>query len=288
VPVLVVRWTEAVAFDTHMTMGLQGTTITCKSADGTEATALFEGAGPTILIVHGGMDDGSSWQRVAGRLSDRFTVVRVVRRQYRVDLPPLTPYSMDAEVATVLAIAGSLTEPMIIVGHSSGGVVALETLAAAPGKFAGAVLYEPPVATGPPDENDDSSDRVKEALNAGQPGKAMQIFVRDVVGMPASSALALRALVATVGRLRALAPRQVGDLEGLGPRLDLYASIQTPVLLLGGDRSPAHLGEKLDVLAATLPQAEKTVMPGRDHGANNKSPAEVADVIAGFAAKVLR
>ena len=38
-----------------------------------------------------------------------------------------------------------------LAGHSSGAVVALEALAAEPGVFAGAVLYEPPVATGPPD-----------------------------------------------------------------------------------------------------------------------------------------
>jgi alpha-beta hydrolase superfamily lysophospholipase len=37
-----------------------------------------------------------------------------------------------------------------LAGHSSGAVVALEALAAEPGVFAGAVLYEPPVATGPP------------------------------------------------------------------------------------------------------------------------------------------
>jgi hypothetical protein len=36
------------------------------------------------------------------------------------------------------------------------------------------------------------------------PGKAGQIFVRDIVGMPALSALLLRAIVIVMPRLRAL------------------------------------------------------------------------------------
>jgi pimeloyl-ACP methyl ester carboxylesterase len=233
------------------------------------------------------MDDGSSWRKVAGVLAGRFRVVRVVRRQCRADLPPLEPCSMDAEVDTVLTVAANLTEPMIIVGHSSGGVVALETLLAAPSKFAGAVLYEPPAATGDDTAHDEIFARIRAAVNEDKPGKAMQIFVHEIVGMPASAGLALRAVMAGSAKLRALAPRQLSDLDGLGVRLGGYASIEVPVLLLGGDRSPAHLGDKLGALADTLPDAGRLVMAGWDHGAQAKAPTEVASAITTFARQVL-
>ncbi len=261
--------------------------MTHTSAAGTEVKTFAQGTGPTILIVHGGMDDGSSWQKVAGILAVRFRVARVVRRQYRTDLPPLEPYSMDAEVDTVLTVAANLAEPMIIVGHSSGGVVVLETLLAAPSKFAGAVLYEPPVATGDDTAHDEIFARIRAAVNEDKPGKAMQIFVHEIVGMPASAGLALRAVMAGSAKLRALAPRQLSDLDGLGVRLGGYASIEVPVLLLGGDRSPAHLGDKLGALAETLPDAERLVMAGWDHGAQTKAPTEVASAITTFARRVL-
>src|ERR1700727_2844750 len=125
--------------------------ITLTTADGTDVRAFDEGHGPVILVVHPGFDDGKSWGKVAARLSGRFRVVRIVRRQYRLDRPAPVPYSIAREAGDVLALAADIGEPMVIVGHSSGGVVALEALAAAPAAvFAGAVLFEPPVAIGPP------------------------------------------------------------------------------------------------------------------------------------------
>ena len=50
--------------------------------------------------------------------------------QYHLDPPAPDPYSMTREVEDVLALAEAIGEPMVVVGHSSGGVVALEALAA--------------------------------------------------------------------------------------------------------------------------------------------------------------
>ena len=186
--------------------------IKAVSADGTGVRAFDEGSGPVIVVVHPGLDDGRSWGKVAARLSGRFRVVRIVRRHYRLDLPVPAAYSIAAEVDDVLALAKAIGEPMVIVGHSSGGVVALEVLAASPGTFAG----------------------------AGKPVQAMRIFSRDVVGMPAFAAWLVRPVVAVTPKMRALAPRQLTDLDGVGLRLASYARITIPVVLLGGERSPAQ------------------------------------------------
>jgi pimeloyl-ACP methyl ester carboxylesterase len=251
-----------------------------------DVRAFDEGQGPAILVIHPGNDDGRSWGKVAARLSGRFRVVRLVRRHYRLDRPPLSPYSMAREVDDVLTLARAIGPPMVLVGHSSGGVVALEALVAEPAAFAGAVLFEPPVAIGPP-AGSEALDQARAAIAAGRPGQAMQIFVRDIVGMRPADARAVRVAVTVLPRLRALAPRQITDLDGVGLRLDAYARISTPTVLLGGERSPAHLGERLDALAAALPHAEKVVLAGRDHSAHLKAPGEVADVIEALAGRVL-
>jgi pimeloyl-ACP methyl ester carboxylesterase len=72
--------------------------------------------------------------------------VRLHRRQYRLDIKRACSIAQEAE--DVLAIARVIGDPVLLVGHSSGGVVALEALAALPSTFAGAVLYEPPVVIG--------------------------------------------------------------------------------------------------------------------------------------------
>ena len=260
--------------------------IKVASADGTEVRAFDEGRGPVILVIHPGNDDGTSWRKVAARLCGRFRVVRIVRRQYRLDLPAPGADQMAREVEDVLALAEVIGEPIVLVGHSSGGVVALEVLAAGPSAFAGAVLFEPPVAIGPPGGSD-AMDRARSAIAAGRPGKAMQIFVHDVVGLRAADAWILRVLVTVIPRMRALAPRQITDLDGVGLRLEAYARIGTPTVLLGGERSPAHLGERLDALAATIPHASKVILADRDHSAHLKAPGEVAQVIETLATAVL-
>ena len=47
---------------------------------------------------------------------------------------------MSDHVSEVLGVTSRFGEPFVIVGHSSGAIVALEALAADPSPFAGAVL----------------------------------------------------------------------------------------------------------------------------------------------------
>ncbi|HET8879498.1 MAG TPA: alpha/beta hydrolase [Arthrobacter sp.] len=264
--------------------------ITTISADGTDVRALDSGQGPIILVVHPGMDDGSSWKKVTAVLAGQFRVLTLLRRQYRLDIASGVPASIAEEVADIKALARLVGKPMLIVGHSSGAVVALEALSALPTSFTGGVLYEPPLRTDGP-VGGVALLSAKAAIAAGKPGKAMQIFTRDMVGLPAWQAAMIRVFVAASPRLRRLVPRQMDDntaLEELGTRLDLYKEIQTPVLLIGGDKSPGHLGRKLDVLARTVPNAGRHVMRGQGHSANLRAPDELARVIAEFHAAATR
>jgi pimeloyl-ACP methyl ester carboxylesterase len=180
-------------------------------------------------------------------------------------------------------------EQVVLVGHSSGGVVALEAMVTSPEAFAGAVVYEPPVVIGPP-LGPEALERARAAIAADKPGKAIAIFLREIVEIPSWWARLAGVSVATSRKLRMLVPRQLDDMEAineLGVRLDAYARIETPTVLLGGDRSPSHLGERLDALAGVLPHAERVVLSGQGHDANWRAPGDVARVIETLAARVL-
>ncbi|GIH14859.1 alpha/beta fold hydrolase [Rugosimonospora africana] len=281
--------------------------LTTVSADGTEVRAVDQGQGRPILIVHPGLDDGSSWHWVAKRLSERFRVLRLHRRQYRLDLAASLPCTIEQEVDDLLALTSAIGEPVLVVGHSSGAVVALEALVRSAGPFrpvapggpgaaprprpvvAGAVLYEPPIHLRA-GEWSETIDRARTALATRGPGAALTIFNRDIVGMPRRTAGLVRLLLAVLPRLRALTPHQLDDataIDQLAVRLDEYARIEVPTVLLGGDRSPAHLGDRLDALAGALPDAQKVVLPGQGHLAQQRAPEAVARVVAAHADKTL-
>jgi pimeloyl-ACP methyl ester carboxylesterase len=72
--------------------------------------------GPTVVLVHGGFVDGSGWQGVYEHLKDRYNV-SVVQN------PTL---SLADDVAFTKRAIEAATDPVILVGHSYGGVVVTE------------------------------------------------------------------------------------------------------------------------------------------------------------------
>lgn len=266
------------------------------SADGIDVRAYDDGKGPGIVLLGPGLDDGTRGRRIARILARRFRVVRLHRRQYRMDLkadPRVggAPCTIAQEVDDVLAVVRAIGAPVVLYGHSDGGVVALEALAASPSLFAGAVIFEPAAVIGPPLGGETVLRRARSALAAGRPGRAMGIFLRETVELPPWQARLAGMLTALVPRYRRLVPGQIDALEALdrlGVRLDTYAQIEVPVVLLGGDRNPAHIPARLDAIERVLPDVSRVVMRGRDHGADLKHPKEVAHVIETLADRVLR
>jgi len=257
------------------------TTLTATAPDAVEIRAVEEGRGRPIVVVHPGLDDGRTWAKPARLLAVEFRVVRLHRRRYRLDLPA---GSIRDEAADVVALAEALGEPVLLVGHSSGGVVALEALVAAPEAFAGAVLYEPPVHL----KEHEWAAPIQEA-RASRPGRALTVFLREIVQVPAWVAVLAGAWVAVSARYRALVPRQIADAEAidrLGVRLDSYSAITCPTVLLTGTKTPAHLGERVDALGRTIPGATVVELDGVGHDAQVRRPAIVADPITALARRV--
>jgi pimeloyl-ACP methyl ester carboxylesterase len=274
-------------------------TLTATATDGTNVRALDQGQGPVILILHPGMETGTRYQQVAAMLARRFRVIRLHRRQYRLDLkrdPKLgDPCTVAQEVEHVLAIVRMMNEPVVVYGHSSGGPVALESLLASAPSFVGAVIYEPASVIGSPGalrlafevlpgngEVGEGLQRCRSALAMRDPGKALGIFISVAAGWPAWATHITGKLVALQPAYRELIPCQIDDLEAmerLGVRLEAYSRIGVPTVLLGGDRSPKPLQETVVAVARAIPSAGHVVLHGRGHDAHVRAPEHLARVI---------
>ncbi len=249
--------------------------------DGGLVSAIDEGDGPPILVVHPGASDATSWGGVAGLLADQFRVVRVQRRLYALGAPVTLPHTMAAEAADVLVVADRLDRPLLV-GHSSGAVAALEAALVSPASFSAMVLYEPPLATTSPIAGEPGR-RARAALDAGDPVAAMEIHMRDIVGLPPAVVAAMFALPEARTRFAQVAAAQIADdeaLDALGLGIERYGALDVPAVLIEGDGSPAHLRRRLADLAAILPCVEQIVtLPGQGHTAHLTAPDLLADVI---------
>ena len=112
--------------------------------------ALVEGNGPPVVMLHGGTFDFTAYAAHAKLLADSFTVIRL--QQFNVQyanegrtLPK--NYSVKKESEAIIATLDSLhiTKPVILVGHSYGGVIAFDFAMNHPKRIQSLILVEAPL-----------------------------------------------------------------------------------------------------------------------------------------------
>lgn len=265
------------------------TELLASSDDGGLITALDDGSGQNLLVVHPGGGDATTWDGVTGHLVDDFRVVRIRRRIYVPEADIALPHSMIAEASDIVAVAGLLEPPVLLVGHSSGAVAALEAALLDPSAFAGLVLYEPPLPTAELTAGRAGA-RARAAFDRGDPVEAMRIHMRDIVRMPANVVDAMFADQQVRAAFSVYAAAQIADneaIDALGVGVDRFATLETPTTLVEGDLSPAHLRRRLADLAAALPHARIVTLTGQGHVAHLTAPDTLAGTIRDMARQIL-
>ena len=146
------------------------------------------------------------------------------------------------------------------------------------------VLYEPP---GPQPVPGQWPERMAAMVAAGQVGRAAFSFLTEIIGLTPAEVTALRdapggrdvlpIVAATLPReARALAP---ADLPGAARQ------VSQPVLLLLGETSPPWAAQITAELAAELPAATVTELPGVGHEALDRSPDRLVAELERFLAR---
>ena len=99
------------------------------------------GHGPEVVLIHGGMTDGELAWGAQEPLAERWRLRVVDRAGYgsSAHLSTGEDIQLDARL-----VAAALDEPVHLVGHSSGAIVALLVAAASPRRVRSLTVVEPP------------------------------------------------------------------------------------------------------------------------------------------------
>src|SRR5690349_19841296 len=106
-------------------MALTGTSHAVRSRDGTRIGCLSVGTGPAVLVIPGVLSMAADYAAFARALAEHFTVHTIERRGRGESGPQGADYSIIKECEDVLALQTE-TGASLLVGHSYGGLVALE------------------------------------------------------------------------------------------------------------------------------------------------------------------
>jgi pimeloyl-ACP methyl ester carboxylesterase len=263
------------------------------SADGTQIAVTVTGDGPPLVVCPGSLATARDWQMVARALAPSMTTYAVDRRGHG-DSGDDPAYSLAREQEDLAAVAALAGPDTTLLGHSYGGVIALELARQAPSAQLAAqrparlVLYEPPLETDRLVGGAALADYAR-AIAAGDVDRALALGLREFVGMPPAAVEIMRGQPIWA-RLSALAPtwtREIAALdeylEDLAGDLGRFAALPVPVLLLMGELSPPWLTAASRRLAQVLPDVTVAGLPGQAHDAHVFAAPMVAGQLASFA-----
>jgi pimeloyl-ACP methyl ester carboxylesterase len=269
------------AFATEATATVQdGSVSQVKSADGTTIVIECAGSGPSLLIVHGGTGDRTRWKPLFPLLEPRFRVCAMDRRAHGSS-GDSTAYSLQHEVEDVVAAVNAESGPVFVLGHSFGGVVALEA-ALLTKKISKLVLYEAPVRV---KDHGPILARMNAMISSGDREGALTVFMREIVGISENELAEMKSrpswktllptIETSIRQDRALTQNQFNPARVSG--------LTIPTLLLAGDRTnSAELKDSLDSLLRALPQSTLHVFEGQEHNAMDTVPEEFATTVTSF------
>lgn len=249
------------------------------------------GVGETILLVHAGLY-GDWFAPLFGEPAlDDYHVVRTHRAGYGQSTRPDRHLTIADHARHCTAVLGHLgVERAWIVGHSSGGIIALQAALDRPDLVAGLVLLEPaPSPSGP--EGAELGGRVIgpaiAALGSGDVAAAAKIFLDGVCGDQWAQLLAERNGDGAHAQLVSDAAYFFDDEIRAAVEWHLdpddAATLTRPVLIVHGGRSPERTGayaETAALLRNMLPAADYVELPGLGHAMPLEDPAAVADLVS--------
>jgi pimeloyl-ACP methyl ester carboxylesterase len=221
------------------------------------------------------MDRQAAFARMSRLLAQSFHVVTYDRRGYGKSSHQRGPFSVEEQINDLTDVIQQTTqgEPLILIGHSFGGVVALSYAQRFPDVIAGLVIYESPMSWEtwwPKDSGGSAAVAV-----ADDPELAAETFMRRFIGhrrwesLPESTKVQRRsegeALVGELGDIRRVKPWNIELVRG--PLMAGYGSLSKP-----------HLQASAELLG-NLPDCRSVKIEGAHHNAHSGSPDEFVELL---------
>ncbi|HEX6779331.1 MAG TPA: alpha/beta hydrolase [Ktedonobacterales bacterium] len=268
------------------------TTHTLRSRDGATISYLSTGSGPAVIVIPGALSTAADYAAFARALARRFTVHTIERRGRGESSPQGDDYSIVKECEDVLALQQQ-TGASALVGHSFGGLVALEVARSNP-SFTKVAIYEPGVSI-------DGS--IPMGWMVGYKQKLakrqyLDAFVEFSLGVGPERArntppwlmkLVLPLFLSAHERKQMFALlqqslREHQEVARLDSSYTNYREITAKVLLMyGGKSDSSWVDLSMERLAALLPHSETKAFPKLNHfGIDKKAPQEVAGAVSDY------
>jgi pimeloyl-ACP methyl ester carboxylesterase len=250
------------------------------SLPGTELYYQVAGSGVPVMLIHGMGLDGRMWDDQVAALSGIASLARPDLRGFgRSSRDSDVSYSHAADVWALVDHLG--WDDVVIVGLSMGGMIALETVLAAPQRVRSLVVMDGVIDGVPFDEGSKATIKALfTAAGAGDLEGAKQAWYDCGFFAPA------RRDPVVAKRLHEMISEFPGR-DWMGddphePRPKLFpvlSDIKVPTTVIVGDLDVPGFRVMADEMSARIPAARKVTVPDVGHMVNMEAPDTVNDIL---------
>lgn len=242
------------------------------------------GSGPVVVALHAGVADRRSWREM-GEALDGFRLVTYDRRGFGETTYEAEEFAHVDDLKAVIDAIG-VTEPVVLLGNSMGGSLALEFALAYPEQVRAMLLLATAVSGAPWEPVPSPADALEVALQAAN--KAGD--VDEVNRLEAH--FWLDGPVASEGRVTGAARELFLDMNGIALRAtspgteqeqpevwDRLPGLHAPTLVAYGDQDEPVMLPIWEALAERLPNGRSVRLPGVAHLPQMEQPEAIAALV---------
>ena len=247
-------------------------------------------AQPTIVFLHGFAESREVWTQFTRPFPAAYRLLTPNLLGHGTSLAPVPDFSMEAQARYVIDYLGrrNTTEPVLLVGHSMGGYVALALAQRYPERVAGLALINSS-AYADTDEKRQAREKNISFVERHGVEKFMDSFVRPLFAPANRDRLPeARALLEEIGKATP-ETTLAGALRGMAARPDRTAVLRAarfPVLLVAGKHDVAvPLADSL-AQAALAPVATALFLEGSGHLSYLEQPEATRRAVLALAGAV--
>lgn len=243
--------------------------------NGYEMAYVERGAGVPVIFVHGSGVDYRYWIAQMEPFAAKHRAIAVsLRRYYPEAWRGDGDFSLNQQTADLVSFIRQLgAGPVHLVGHSRGGTAALYATRAAPDMVRSLTFAEggsgmPAFAPADPalvERRTVALRTMTEKLTKGETDGGLEIFVEFVNGPGSWKAAPERIKQSLRDNAWTLAAAEADSSTWAPFTCEDAKRLNVPVLLLGGESSPANFGAALDKVQPCLARAERRMIKKSSH-----------------------
>ena len=247
------------------------------------------GKGTPFVMIHAGVADSRQWNNEFAFFSQHYQVLRYDMRGYGKSEPVEGEFSHMSDLVSLLDTL-KLTEPLIIMGCSMGGGLAMDLALAHPSRVKALIM----VGSGPSGLELDVPKPAKfaEAEKAFEAGDLdlvseieTQIWFDGSGRLPGQVNQEMRKLLYEMNRkVLEYESRQLGKrlLNTDTPAFDHLKDLRIPVLVIVGTHDTPYILAAADYMIEKIPSARKAIIQEAAHLPNMDQPQEFQTIVNAF------